>query len=131
MRTREMIFACSVLLVSTFIVLPAKGQQDTSSTRAANENSVTDSVVSVSRDTLVIRTEDNQFQLFTYTRGAVRPKSLAQGARVRVIAGPADENGTRDTHGQPCIQSRGSDLKVESMRANSNRVTFFVADALF
>ena len=95
MRTCEMIFACSVLLVSTFIVLPAKGQQDTSSTRAANENSVTGSVVSVSRDTLVIRTEDNQFQLFTYTRGAVRPKSLAQGARVRVIAGPADENGTR------------------------------------
>src|SRR4029077_2481143 len=36
-----------------------------------------------------------QYQLFTYARGAVRPASLAPGARARVIAGPADENGTR------------------------------------
>ena len=47
------------------------------------------------RDTLVVRTDDNQFQLFTYDRGTVRIRSLALGTRVRVTAGPADENGTR------------------------------------
>jgi hypothetical protein len=51
--------------------------------------------VSSSRDTLVIRTDDNQVHLFTYDRGVVRPRSLAPGTRVRVTAGPADEEGTR------------------------------------
>jgi hypothetical protein len=41
-----------------------------------------------------VRTGDNQYQLFTYDRSAVRA-ALVHGARVRVTAGPADENGTR------------------------------------
>src|SRR5207253_10067808 len=52
-------------------------------------------VVSSTRVTLVVRSDDNQYQLFTYDRGAVRSGSLVVGARVRVTAGPADENGTR------------------------------------
>jgi hypothetical protein len=95
MPTRVVILACCVLLASTFIVLAAEGQNDTSSSQAANDNTFEGTVVSASRDTLVVRTDEDKFQLFTYDRGAVRSRSLAPGARVRVTAGPADENGTR------------------------------------
>jgi hypothetical protein len=89
------ILACCVLFPSTFIVTPAYPQQNTSSSQVSNDNTVEGTVASTSRDTLVVRTDDGQFQLFTYSRGAIRPRSLAQGIRVRVTAGPADENGTR------------------------------------
>ena len=95
MPNRVLIVACCVLVASTFIVPPAKGQQDTSASQAGSDNAVEGTVASTTRDTLVVRTDDNQFQLFTYDRGAVRPKSLTQGTRVRVTAGPPDENGTR------------------------------------
>lgn len=96
MRTRVVIVASCLILVSTFIVLPAKGQQDTSPSQVGNEKTTVEgAVVSATRDTLVVRTDENQFQLFTYERGAVRAKSLALGSRVRVTAGPADENGAR------------------------------------
>jgi hypothetical protein len=92
MRTRVLMLASCVLVVSTFIALPAQGQEGTS--QVAN-NSVEGVVVSATRDTLVVRTDDNQVQLFTYDRGAVRARSLAPGYRVRVTAGAPDENGTR------------------------------------
>lgn len=95
MRTRVLSVTCCIILVSTFIVLPAKAQQDTSPSQVGNEKTVEGAVVSATRDTLVVRTDENQFELFTYERGAVRAKSLALGSRVRVTAGPPDENGTR------------------------------------
>ena len=95
MPTHVLILACCLLLLPTSIALPAIGQQNTSSPQPASGNTVEGTVVSATRDTLVVRTDDNEFQLFTYERGAVRPRSLSQGSRVRIIAGPADENGTR------------------------------------
>jgi hypothetical protein len=65
------------------------------STEASNNGSVEGAVVSVSRATLVVRTGENQFQLFTYGPDAVRPSSLVPGMRVRVTAGPLEENGAR------------------------------------
>jgi hypothetical protein len=95
MRPHSLILACCILVLSTFIVLPANAQQDSSSSQANSSDTVEGTVASTSRDTLVVRTDENQFQLFTFGRGAVRSRSLVQGARVRVTAGPADENGTR------------------------------------
>jgi hypothetical protein len=90
MPTRIVLIIC--LSVVTFAtVLSANGQQETQS---AQTNTVEGTVASMSRSTLVVRTDDNQFVLFTYDQGA-RPRSLVTGARVRVTAGPADENGTR------------------------------------
>jgi hypothetical protein len=100
---RALIVVCSVLFVSTFIAIPAQCQENSSTSQAANDNAssqatndaaVEGAVVSSTRNTLVVRTDDNQYQLFTYDRSAVRA-ALVQGARVRVTAGPADENGTR------------------------------------
>ena len=95
MRPCLLILAYCVSVPATFIVSPAYAQQNTSSSQVSNDNTVEGTVASTSRDTLVVRTDDGQFQLFTYSRGAIRPRSLAQGSRVRVTAGPADENGTR------------------------------------
>ncbi len=86
--------ACCVLLVSTFVTIPAQCQESTSS-QPANNGAVEGTVVSSTHNTLVLRTDDNQHELFTYDRGTVRSGSLVPGARVRVTAGPADENGTR------------------------------------
>jgi hypothetical protein len=94
MPNRMMILACYVVVASTLVVVPAIGQV-ASSSEAPSDNTVEGTVASTSRETLVVRTDDNQYQLFTYDRGAVRPKSLVPGTRVRVTTGPPDENGTR------------------------------------
>ena len=94
MPSRLIVLVCSVLLASTCSVLPLNAQENTSASQAANDNTVEGTVASASRDTLVVRTDDH-FQLFTYERAAVRPKSIAPGDRVRVTTGPPDENGTR------------------------------------
>jgi hypothetical protein len=104
MPSRVTLLTCTLIL-STFIVLSAQGQ-DTSSSQSGNDRTNTSSsstsdrdvegtVVSSSRDTLVVRTDDNQYVLFDYDNSAVRSRSLTKGARVRVTAGPADDNGTR------------------------------------
>ena len=93
-----LILACCVVVFSGSTVLPANAQQNTSASQSANTNDVEGTVASVGRDTFVVRTDDNQFQLFTYGRAAVRTKALARGARVRVSAGPPDENGTRSAN---------------------------------
>ena len=90
-----LIVAFSVLFVSTFVTIPAQCQESTSSSQSANNNAAEGTVVSSTHNTLVVRTDDNQYQLFTYDRGAVRSGVLVAGARVRVAAGPADENGVR------------------------------------
>jgi hypothetical protein len=88
--------ARSVQIAAIFLLLMglrANSQQNSSDTSGGN--TVEGTVASVGRETLVVRTDENQFQLFTYAPGAVNLKSVTQGARVRVTAGPADENGTR------------------------------------
>lgn len=101
MRSRVLFLASAVLFLSVSPVLPAQCQDDSSSqnTNARDNNSdnntVEGTVVSVSRDTMVVRTGNDQFQLFTYDRASVRSKGVVPGARVRVTAGAADENGTR------------------------------------
>ena len=106
MRTRELKLVGS-LFASFFIVSLASGQQNTAPSQSPNENAVEGTVVSVSRDTLVVRTDDNEFHLFTYAPGAVRPKSLAPGTRARVTAGPADENGTRAASNVAVLSAAG------------------------
>jgi RNase P/RNase MRP subunit p29 len=57
-----LILACSVLFVPTFIAIPAQCQESTSSSQPADNNAVEGTVVSSTRNTLVVRTDDNQFQ---------------------------------------------------------------------
>ena len=57
--------------------------------------SLVGSVVSVTRQTMVVRTEDNQFHLFVYDNDLVRPKGLTPGARIRVLSDGTGEPGLR------------------------------------
>jgi len=112
MRARISIFTIFVFFIATSFVAIAQAQQDSpprspsivamSSGQPDNYNangapggSVEGTVVSSSPDTLVVRTGSDQFQLFTYDNPAFRTKGVVPGARVRVTAGDADENGTR------------------------------------
>lgn len=89
--------ACCILLISSLIPSAAQSQDTTSSAQSssATGSTIEGTVVSSSRNTLVVRTDDNQYQLFTYERGTVRTGALVAGARVRVSAGAADDSGTR------------------------------------
>ena len=92
-----LIVVCSILAISTFSIIPAQCQQDSdaASARSADENTVEGTVVTSSRDTLLVHTDDGQYRLFTYDRASVRSRAAVVGSRVRVTAGPPDENGTR------------------------------------
>jgi hypothetical protein len=94
MRNPLIILAISILFLPAFTSTPATSQTSASSENG-NDNSTEGTVVSSTRDVLVVRKDDNQFQLFTYDRYSGRTARATAGARVRVVAGPGDENGTR------------------------------------
>jgi hypothetical protein len=52
-------------------------------------------VVSTSHQTLVVRTDDNDFHLFVFDRYTTKPQTIATGTRIRVISTPGEEEGTR------------------------------------
>ena len=85
----SLLVACALLPVS------AMSQETTTSSQGQNENTVEGSVVSSTRDTLVVKTDDNQFQLFTFDRDTVKPRSLPAGTRVRVVSTAGEEAGVR------------------------------------
>jgi hypothetical protein len=85
----SLLIACAILPVS------AMSQQATTSPEGQSENTIEGTVVSSTRDTLVVRTEDNQFHLFVFDRDTVKPRSVPTGSRVRVVSTPGDEAGVR------------------------------------
>ena len=90
----RLFLAISVVLFSSFAA-PVRATQQSDGSQSIEDTTMEGTVVSTSRQTLVLRTDDNRFQLFTYERPSVPPVSLAQGVRVRITAGVADENGVR------------------------------------
>ena len=86
---------CSLLIACALSPMSVMSQEVTTSSQHQNENTIEGTVVSSSRDTLVVRIEDNQFQLFVFDRYTTKPRSLPTGARVRVVSAPAEEGGTR------------------------------------
>src|SRR3984893_5145427 len=116
MRTPALLLACSVLLISPFLTVSATCQT-TSSSQTESENSIEGTVVSSTRDTLVVRTDDNQFHLFTYDRDSVRAASAARGARVRVAAGSGDENGTRVASNVTVLEAKPAEAGAAGTQA--------------
>src|SRR5437879_1244066 len=83
----------SLLIACALLPLSAMSQETTTSSQGQNENTVEGTVVSSTRDTLVVKTDDNQFQLFTFDRDTVKPRSLPAGTRVRVVSTAGEEAG--------------------------------------
>ena len=97
-RNRDLrVYTCSalrsVLIACALLPVSALSQETTTSSQRQNENTIEGTVVSSTRDTLVVKTEDNQFQLFTFDRDTVKPRSLPANARVRVVSTPGEEAG--------------------------------------
>jgi len=80
---------CSLLLVS----LPVLAQGDHS--QSQNENTVEGTVISSSRATVLVRSDDNQFHLFTFDQDTTKPRTLAVGAHVRVASVEGDQANVR------------------------------------
>lgn len=97
MRVPRFALAFLTIVLAVFISLPIQAQQTTSASQnsANSTDGVEGVVVSSTRSTLVVRSDEGQFHLFTYERMGTRPASLAVNSRVRVTAGDADENGSR------------------------------------
>jgi hypothetical protein len=86
---------CCVLIACALSPISAMSQETTTSSQRQDENTIEGTVVSSTRDTIVVRTEDNQFHLFVLSRDTTRPRSIPVGTRVRVVSTPGGEEGTR------------------------------------
>ncbi len=58
-------------------------------------NAVNGTVVNSSRNSITVRTADNQFIVFSFARGVRKPTSVPVGSQVRVIANFTEEQGVR------------------------------------
>jgi hypothetical protein len=103
MRTRTVVvfFSCLfVWLVSLNVSVQAQQNlPDTPSAKSAQTNNddpvVEGTVVSTTRHTLVVRSDDDRYHLFTYDTGVAHSKAVQPGARVRVNGTAPDEEGTQ------------------------------------
>lgn len=84
-----------ILLLPMLMALCAAGppvlHAQADSQLSSEESTISGTVVSSSRNTMVVRTQDNRYQLFVYGRGADRPSNITVGSRVRVVSTPGDQ----------------------------------------
>jgi hypothetical protein len=98
MKPKVLALAVVVLWLATSTIY-SFGQQGNSlnplNDSAVGTNDSAGTVVSISRETLVIRTSESQFRLFVFDRYTVRPRTLTPGAQVRVASTPTDDADVR------------------------------------
>lgn len=116
MRAHILLGSICALCVSAVLVVSAQAQQnlpDAPSAKAARTKAddpvVEGTVVSTTRHTLVVRSDDNQYHLFTYDNGVVPDQSVKPGARVRVNGSAADDQGTQVAENVAVTQPASSD----------------------
>lgn len=84
----------SVAVAGLLVATPARSQ-DFPASSPRGEGALTGAVISSTRNTLVLRSEDGQFQLFVFDRDTVKPRTLTVGSTVRVVSIPGEEAGVR------------------------------------
>jgi hypothetical protein len=82
----------AITFSTIFAATPARSQ-DAQSSR--DESTLSGLVVSSTANTLVVRGENNQFQLFVFNRDTVKPRLVPVGSTVRVVSTPGEESGVR------------------------------------
>jgi hypothetical protein len=99
------VFICSLFVGLATLTTNALGQTPTLPEQRENSpNSTVGTVVSTSRQTMVVRTDDNQFHLFVFDNDVVRPKGITPGARVRVVSNSTDEASLRTATSVTVVQ---------------------------
>ena len=79
-------FLSTLLLLLVLSASPAMAQVSTA---------VNGTVTHSTRNSITVRTPDNQFIVFTFWRGVIKPKTIPVGAQVRVISNFTEEQGVR------------------------------------
>jgi hypothetical protein len=77
LRKQPLAGSLTVLAALLIMIPSAKGQDETT---------ITGTVASSSRETLTVRTEAGQYQLFVFDRNTKKPATLAVGSQVRVTS---------------------------------------------
>ncbi len=89
----------SVIMALGFLAPMAVSQQLVSAqieqADRSGDNATEGVAVSSSRNTLVVRTDDNQYKLFVYSDSTTKPKAIPSGSRVRVESTAGDQSGVR------------------------------------
>jgi len=123
MRARILLGICA-LFVSAILVVTVQAQQNLpnapsakSAQTAGDDPVVEGTVVSTTRHTLVVRSDDNQYHLFTYNTGMVPDQAVKPGARVRVNAGAPDEEGTQVAESVEVLQPASASNNTNSGQA--------------
>jgi hypothetical protein len=94
-------------------ILVVSGVSFSQQNSANDQASVEGTVVSVSNNTLVVKTDENDYRLFVLDRDTQKTGTLARGSRVRVESSPADREGAR----------QASSVTVLSAASDSNANT--------
>ncbi len=95
LRSFLMYSVFSLFIACALSPISMSQEATTTSSQRQSDNTFEGTVVSSTRDTLVVRTEDNQFQLFVFDRHTTKPRSIPNGSRVRVVSTPGEERGSR------------------------------------
>ena len=102
MSLRTTLLLSSSLIIGTFLSTPAFAQQDdssssqsTSSRQSQDNGTVEGTVVASNRNSFVVRSDDNQFHVFTIDRDTNKPRAIAVGSQVRVDSDQGDDTGAR------------------------------------
>jgi len=105
---------CSLLIICALTSWPAIAQQNNSSSQTQDEATVEGTVVASSRITFVVRSDDNEFHLFTFDRSTNRPKALTIGTRVRVASDQGDQTGARHATDVTVLEQAQSEGAADS-----------------
>src|ERR1700722_7444160 len=86
-------------LALIFSVCPAMAQVSTA---------VNGTVTHSTRNSITVRTVDNQFIVFTFARGVIKPQAIPVGAQVRVLSNFTEEGGVRQATEVTIVPAGGS-----------------------
>lgn len=113
MRAHILLGICA-LCVSAFLAVTVQAQQNipdapsaTSAQTGRDEPVVEGTVVSTTRHTLVVRTDDERYHLWTFDSGTVPHETLKPGARVLVDGTAPDQDGTQVAENIAVMQPAG------------------------
>jgi hypothetical protein len=108
----------SVLCVSAFLAATVQAQQDPPDAPSAksaqtqgNDHVVEGTVVSTTRHTLVVVSDDNKYHLFTHDASTIPKEGVKAGSRVRVSGGALNDDGTQVAENVTVLQPAGDAAK--------------------
>src|ERR1700691_5472149 len=92
-------FFTVLLLTLVLFTCPAMAQVSTA---------VNGTVTHSTRNSITVRTVDNQFIVFTFARGVIKPQAIPVGAQVRVLSNFTEEGGVRQATEITIVPAGGS-----------------------